>query len=276
MSAEITQLITYPIKSCAGVSHDEILINQMGLLGDRQWMLVDTNGLFLSQRKYPSMALIQPKMTSATSLLLQAPGMKNIEVNLSDESQDMSVTVWQDTLQASHISTAADQWFSTYLDVAVRLVKYTGVSHRQIDMDFAKPGQTVAFADGYPVLVTHQSTLDQLNERLSQNIDMSRFRPNIVVNTTGQAWDELNWQGVGNDTITLGLKKPCTRCVMTGIEQQTGIQTGSEVLKTLKQQFAHQNKAVFGINAIPKLADQQPVQLKVGMALKVTQKPHAE
>ena len=63
---------------------------------------------------------------------------------------------------------------------------------------------------------------------------------------------------------------------MTGIEQQTGIQTGSEVLKTLKQQFAHQNKAVFGINAIPKLADQQPVQLKVGMALKVTQKPHAE
>ncbi len=143
-------------------------------------------------------------------------------------------------------------------------------------MEYSELGQTVAFADGYPVLVTHQSTLDQLNQKLSHAIDMSRFRANIVVTTSTKAWSELNWLQLSNNSLLLNLTKPCARCVMTGIDQQTGNQTGSEVLKTLKQQFAYQDKAVFGINAIPSSEHGFATQLKVGMNLQITQKPNTE
>lgn len=275
MSAEITQLITYPIKSCAGISHDEITIDTMGLCGDRQWMLVDQEGVFLSQRKHPEMALIQPALTAST-LELSAPGMNRLLVNLSPSSHGIQVTVWNDTFDANLLSTAADQWFSEFLGFTVHLVHYAADSFRQIDLNYSQPGQTVAFADGFPVLVVHQASLDQLNETLSQAVEMSRFRPNIVLRTSAVAWSELNWQKLTSGSLQLNLTKPCSRCIMTGIDQQTGRQTGTEVLKTLKQKFSHQDKAIFGINAIPDTGHHHSAYLKVGMQLKVFQKPDTE
>ncbi len=275
MSAEITQLISYPIKSCAGISHDEIEINEIGLLGDRQWMLVDQHGVFLSQRKQPKMALIQPQL-SASTLELSAPGMQPLSVDLTDSSHLINVTVWKDTFEASIVSVEANHWFSEYLGLSVQLVHYAATSYRQIDQDFSKPGQTVAFADGFPVLVVHQASLDQLNSSLNQAVKMNRFRPNIVVRTTEKPWSELNWSQLTIDSLQLNFAKPCSRCTITGVDQQTGTQTGTEVLKTLKQQFAYQDKAIFGINAIPNTNDHNPAKLKVGMCLNIIQKPDAE
>jgi len=268
MSAEITQLITYPIKSCAGIMHDETMINTMGLQGDRQLMLVDDKGLFLSQRQHPKLALIQPQI-SASTVELNAPGMKPLLVQITPSCHNITITVWNDTFQADLISTEANLWFSEYLGFAVRLVRYASISHRQIDLNYSKPGQTVAFADGFPLLVTHQASLDQLNGVLSQAVAMNRFRPNIVVRTTEQAWSEMNWHQLISASFQLNLTKACTRCVMTGVEQETGIQTGTEVLRTLKQQFAYQDKAVFGINAMVDTTDAQASKIAVGMRLDI-------
>jgi len=269
MSAVISQLISYPIKSCAGVSHQTTQLDRLGLQADRQLMLVDKNGLFLSQRKHPRMALIQPKLTPQ-SLTVNAPGMHQLTVNLQEPSkQALQVTVWQDSLPADAMQQPVNQWFSEFLDVPVRLVKYKQQSQRRIDPEFAKLGETVAFADGFPLLVTHEASLEQLNQHLEHTIEMNRFRPNIVLKSKCNAWDELQWKSLSGQGFRLDLVKPCSRCVITGVEQSTGIQTGTEVLMMLKNKFAHQNQAVFGINGTINLTGYQTIELAVGQNLAI-------
>lgn len=268
MQAEITQLLSYPIKSCGALSHEQAEVTSLGLSADRQWMLVDSNGLFMSQRKHPSMALIQPQLNGGT-LLLNAPGMSAIEVP-NDSSEATKVQVWNDHLLASLSDAEVNQWLSQYLQNDVRLVRFGQYSQRLIDPDYAQAAEQVAFADGYPILVTHEASLHTLNQQLSTAVNMSRFRPNVVLRTEAAAWAENNWLQLSQADLTLDLVKPCGRCVMTGVEQSSGVQTGSEVLKTLKSQFAHQGKAVFGMNAIPRIK-QQKVSLQVGQSLQINQ-----
>ncbi len=269
MSVKITQLISYPIKSCAGISHESVVIDALGLVGDRQWMLVDSDGLFLSQRKHPTLALVQPRLTTE-NLILNAPGMRSLTIDLQGNHGTTEVKVWQDSLMADTFSQEVDRWFTDYLGIPVHLVHYGQQSFRQIDPDFAQQGQAVAFADGYPILVTHEASLEQLNEVLSAPIGMERFRPNIVVCSTQPAWNELQWQQLINSSgQIIQLVKPCARCVMTGVNQDTGEMTGSEVLKTLKNRFSHQNKAVFGINGMTNNSPSTPIQMRVGQRLEV-------
>ncbi len=266
MQVKITQLTSYPIKSCAGVAHQTATIDRLGLTGDRQWMLVDKNGLFLSQRKHPKMALIQPRLTPS-GWVVDAPGMNTLAIEPAALAEALTVTVWKNTFTADANHPAADQWFSQFLGIDCRLVRYGEHSHRPIDPDFAQQDDEVSFADGYPILVTHEASLQDLNQQLSTPIDIGRFRSNIVVQSTAGPWQELHWQTLSDQNLRLELVKPCKRCVMTGVEQTTGAQTGTEVLKTLKQQFAHQNHAVFGINAIPRF--KQQATLAVGNLLTV-------
>lgn len=270
MSVKISELITYPIKSCAGIKHKKIGINEMGLKGDRQLMIVQEDGLFMSQRKHPNMALIQPEVISSTRLKLSAPNMSDIELDYSNGSEVKQVKVWKDTFKAIEISSEVDDWLSEYLGTHLKLVKYDAVSRRLIDPDYAKGEQHVAFADGYPILVTHQSTLDAVNQTFSDTINMSRFRPNIVIESNQDAWQELNWKKLKHNDLVLELVKPCARCIMTGVDQNTGIQTGTEVFKTLKSKFPHNDKAVFGMNAIPSLGHDDDPYLALNMVLNVT------
>ncbi len=268
MSVKITQLVSYPIKSCAGIEHESVAVDAMGLKGDRQWMLVDENNLFLSQRKHPKMALIQPLLT-ADKLTLNAPAMQPLSIALTDQQKTTQVTVWKDHLQAEVFGDTVNQWFTEYLKTPVKLVHYGQQSFRQIDPDFANAGQAVAFADGYPLLVAHQATLDQVNQQLSVPVGMDRFRPNIVVSSDLPPWAELQWQQLLSSDSVINLVKPCARCVMTGVNQNTGKQTGTEVLKTLRLKFPHQDKAVFGINGIASNNPDKPLELSLGQTLEI-------
>ena len=267
MPLTITQLISYPIKSCAGIKHTTTTIDAMGLKGDRQLMLVDENGLFMSQRKYPQMALIQVEYLGHV-LNIKAPGMETLTVDSHlDTAHQLNVTIWKNSLSADSPSLAANHWFSDFLKKPVSLVKYGQHSHRLIDPSFAKNNETVAFADGYPLLIAHETTLEQLNLSLEKPVGMDRFRPNIVVSSPLCAWEELSWDSLVADKLKIDLVKPCSRCVITGVDQNNGIQTGTEVLMTLKQQFAHQDKAVFGINGIANT--DRPIELSIGQTLKL-------
>ena len=270
MQAKIQQLFSYPIKSCGSISHQVAEINSMGIKYDRNWMLVDSDGLFVSQRKFPQMALIKPVIESQ-QLRVNAPGMAELCIQIDGVTSTMDVTVWRDTLSAEVSHESVNRWFSEYLKTEVFLVRYGDISQRQIDPEFAEPNQTVAFADGFPLLVCHQSSLHALNQTLSQTIDMNRFRPNVVVSTAHGAWDECHWQQLSNQNLSLELVKPCSRCVITGVDQATGIQSGTEVLKTLKNKFSFQQQAIFGINAIPNIIGKSIGQLAVGMTLEITQ-----
>lgn len=269
MSVTITQLISYPIKSCAGIEHQSVTLGAMGLNHDRQFMLVDESGVFLSQRKYPQLALVQPRVYQH-QLILTAPGMNELTVNFSTNRAPTKVNIWQDSLQAELCPPVTSQWFSQYLNKPARLVKYGSSSHRMIDKEYNPNNQTVAFADSLPLLITHEASLNHLNRHLASPVGMNRFRPNIVVSSDCQPWDELLWRSLSCDGYEIDLVKPCSRCVMTGINQITGVQTGSEVLKTLKREFAHQDKAVFGINAVINIKPAESIELSVGQILKLT------
>jgi len=268
MPVEITQLISYPIKSCAGIHHQHISITTLGLQFDRHWMITDAEGRFISQRQFPQMALIQPAIIE-DQLHLQAPGMEDISCAINPSLGTCKATVWKDLLIVDKSHTHINEWLSSYLGSAVQLVHYGTQSQRQVDLKHAQPGQQVAFADGYPLLITHQASLDQLNTQLSRPIGMERFRPNVVVTSNQPAWQELQWRQLGGAEVKIDLVKPCVRCVMTGVDQFKGEQTGSEVLKTLKQLFAHQDQAVFGINGIAQITDNKAVTLAVGQKLTV-------
>lgn len=238
--------------------------------GDRQMMIVQEDGIFLSQRKHPKMALIQPEVISSTELKLTAPNMPEVMVEHTRGKGVQQVTVWKDTFKAVTLNPVINTWLSEYLGIKVNLVKYEAISKRLIDTNFAKNEEQVAFADGYPILVTHQSTFDQINQALTDPVKMSRFRPNIVLESNQEAWQELNWNELTHNGLVIDLVKPCARCIMTGINQQTGIQTGTEVFKTLQTKFPHNNKAVFGVNAIPHIRETKDTILSVGLELEVT------
>ena len=145
MTVTITQLYSYPIKSCAAIEHQTITLNQLGLKGDRQLMLVDENGLFLSQRKHPKMALIKPTW-SEQGLQVEAPGMEQISIDLNQNTAELlTVDIWKDSLQAESMQAHVNQWFSDYLNTSVSLVKYGQQSHRAIDSPWCDLWRTVCF-----------------------------------------------------------------------------------------------------------------------------------
>ncbi|MGJ8662013.1 MAG: MOSC domain-containing protein [Marinicella sp.] len=268
MPVEISHLISYPIKSCGGIKHSAVQVDAWGLAHDRKWMIVDHDQLFISQRKHPEMALISPKLIDG-QLHLSAPGMADCHVKMNQNSIS-KVTVWKDQLNAEVASEATNQWLSTYLGTSCTLVQYGNASKRAIDPDFAQPGDQVKFADGYPILVTHEASLQAFNHLQAHPIPMDRFRPNIVVKSNQNAWSEYQWRALRNSQVTIELPKPCARCVMTGVDQIQGKSEGSAVLKRLKNEFAHQDKATFGMNGIARIQGSQAVTLEVGMKLEFT------
>ena len=110
----------------------------------------------------------------------------------------------------------------------------------------------VSFADGYPYLLIGQASLDHLNQRLEQPINILRFRPNIVV-TGIVPHDEDAWFQFRIGDVSFHGVKPCARCVLTTIDPKTG-QKGKEPLRTLSTYRQWNHKILFGQNVLPDLA----------------------
>ncbi|QCP53272.1 MOSC domain-containing protein [Trinickia violacea] len=228
----ISQLIVYPIKSCAGIAFDTVRLLPYGLEYDRNWMLVDAAGRFITQRTFPRLALVKVEI-GASELIVSAPGMDALRTPLSaDDLQGAPVvkaTVWRDTVAAFDTGPDTARWFSAFLGTPVRLVRFDPsalrLAIRTWTGDIDVPTR---FADGYPLLVISQASLDDLNERLTRKgataIPMNRFRPNIVV-TGLEAYEEDYVETLrceGGDAIELRVVKPCARCPMPTIDQATG------------------------------------------------------
>ncbi len=252
---EVVGLYCYPIKSCGRVTLTKCDITPMGLVGDRQWMLVDDQGVFLSQRTLPIMGLIDISLNQSNHhLTLNAPDMPTLTVTPEQTTGYMSVIVWKDHVKAEVAETHINDWFSEYLNQPCRLVRFGQTSQRLVDPEFTNGNKQVAFADGFPLLVTHMSTLEQLNQQLqAQNhphVTMQRFRPNIVVKSDLKPQDEYRWDSIYNQQFKIDLVKPCSRCLVTNLDPKTASKTGNTVLSTLAQRHRLNNKAIFGINGI--------------------------
>ena len=249
----ISELYIYPVKSLAGIKLQTAQLSQFGLQHDRRWMIVDDNGKFISQREIAKMATIKTAINQGQLILSHHD--KECQVPLTTEkSQQLLVTVWKDTFKASHICSKVDQWLAGILNQSCRLVYMNSQVRRQIDPDYAKANQFVSFADGFPMLLISQESLDDLNGRLGVVININRFRPNIVVSGT-VAFAEDNWQDLSINEIEYQAVKKCSRCIMPSVNQQTGKQDQLKMLATLSTYRKEDKKIKFGQNLIYKNVD---------------------
>jgi uncharacterized protein len=263
---EISEINIYPIKSLGGISLSESLVEEKGLQYDRRWMLVDEKGMFFTQRDFPQMATM--KVSLEDEGLRVGSENDSIEVPFEADSNDkMNVTVWGSKCKAISYSEKINSWFSDNLQTNCKLVNMPEDSRRKVSPFYAvrKFRDVVSFADGYPVLLIGEGSLADLNAKLENPIPMNRFRPNLVVKDSA-AFAEDDWKKVKIGDCIFHLVKPCARCVMTTIDQQTGVLQGKEPLKTLAtyrlvKSKDGESKINFGQNLI---ADSFGISVKLG------------
>ncbi|WP_290796086.1 MOSC domain-containing protein [Flavihumibacter sp. UBA7668] len=248
--ATISGLFIYPIKSLGGIELDSVLVTDRGLQYDRRWMLVDANGRFLTQREHPVMALLQVGLGADHLLVFHKHHPEEaIQIPLDlTNGIELSVTIWDDTVQALLVDKNLDNWFSRQLGINCSLVYMPDSSRREVDSRYASQKEITSFSDAYPMLLIGQASLDDLNTRLASPVPMNRFRPNIVV----EGWEAYEEDSIGSfqaGAIKFTAVKPCARCVLTTINQETG-EKGKDPLKTLASYRTQNNKVLFGQNLV--------------------------
>lgn len=273
MRTTLTALYVYPIKSCRGIAVNERVLAATGLDQDRRWMVVDAAGQFVTQRECARMALIEPQFaTSAinTGLQVQAPDMPMLHIDGQSTDRPVSVTVWNDQCAAFDEGDEVAAWFSTFLQRAVRVVRFDDATPRLSNRDWT--GEIVApnrFSDGFPLLLISEASLADLNSRLSQPLPMNRFRPNLVVSGLPAYGEDAVHELVDAD-IRLRVVKPCSRCKITTIDQHTAAAQSLEPLASLARYRRHAELqgVTFGQNVI--VIEGAGEVLRVGQTLAVS------
>ena len=244
----VSELYIYPIKSLRGIKVPRAFVEEKGFKFDRRWMLVDDTNEFITQRKYPTLALLQiAHVDNQFVVSTHDDGYIEIPEEIN-EGEEITVTVWEKKVEVLIADNSINEWFSDTLNINCKLVYMPQNSRRLIADDIAIKGEAVSFADEYPYLIIGQSSFDELNARLSENITINRFRPNIVF-TGAKAHDEDSWKKFTINNIEFFGAKTCGRCVVTTINPETG-EKGKEPLATLNKYRLMNNKVMFGMDAI--------------------------
>ncbi len=256
-SAEVQSIHVHPVKAFQALSLREAVVEPWGLAGDRRWALVDNGGKVVTQREQPRLALAAAEPLAGGGVRLSAPGRAPLTVRVPDPAVTLPVSVFGTEVEAVPAAAPAHAWCSAYLGTDVRLVHMDDPAvRRPVDPDYALPGETVSFADGFPLLVTTAASLDALNSLMAEGpnahegpLPMNRFRPNVVVAGT-EPWAEDHWSRISVGEVVFRAAKPSGRCVVTTTDQDTAVR-GREPLHTLARHRRVGGKLLFGVNLVP-------------------------
>jgi len=255
----------YPIKSAGGIALESSEVDERGLRHDRRWMLVDETGCFMSQRQFPRVALIGVRI-EPDGLVVDAPGMPSLEVPFRPAAGSLLLArVWDDLVESLTVSDDSDRWFSEFLGVSCKLVYLPDESVRPVDPAYARTGDQVGLADGFPFLLISEASLADLNARLEHPLPMNRFRPNLIVGGC-RPFAEDGWKLVRIGPITFRVVKPCARCTITTVDQESAVR-GKEPLRALARFRKVGTKVLFGQNLI----HDEPGALRTGDPVEVLQ-----
>ncbi|HMO40245.1 MAG TPA: MOSC domain-containing protein [Saprospiraceae bacterium] len=272
----LSQIFVYPVKSLRGIALSEAVVEPRGLAHDRRWMLVDADGMFFTQREFPEMTLLTTALSSTHLTIahtVKPLGKLSVPLQVPADAPRQQVQIWDDTCSAVLVSAEADAWLSEALGTFCRLVYMPDDVQRPTEARFRLPGDMVSFADGYPLLIAGQASVDDLNAKLSEQIGINRFRPNLVF-TGGTPFVEDHWRKIriGEQAVFRGVK-PCARCQLVTIDPETAA-VGKEPLRTLATYRREGHKVLFGMNLCPASApDERPV-INVGDRLEVLESIH--
>lgn len=288
-SISIKALWYYPVKSMQGISAQSLPVLTSGFPHDRQFMVTNEEGVFITQRQFPKMSLIRPHL-SETSLSLSVEGQSPLEIDLSAEmatNHRRDVRVFDSQCKGIDLGNEASKWLTSFLDVPhsggpLRIVCFDSNTRREVSKTHLKGEDShTLFADGYPYLVATKATLSQLNDALIEKnasaVSMTRFRPNIVVDGT-TPFDEFEWaELVHTKTGTrLGCRKPCQRCEIVTVDQELGIipkkgQPLGALVKMNPLKAQGKKGGYFGMNAT--LLTAEHASLSVGDTFEVVRSP---
>ena len=274
----ITKIFIYPVKSCQGISLEEAEVTSKGLFLDREFMIVNNSGKFITQRQFSNLATIEIKIDQDNNLILSQNQSNTNSFTLipKTEGNKISVEIWRDQTIAIDQGDEVANWLKSALkiDDNIRLVKQSSQYIRAIDPQYSlSDNAPVSFADGYPLLLTNTASLNQINNKIKEQYQnnnnvalMEQFRPNVVVETQ-QPFAEDYWRNIDIGNLKFCNVKPCTRCIITTTNQSTGIRNSlQEPLKTLSKFRNFKNIGIlFGVNLIPQTLG----KIKVGDELKI-------
>jgi uncharacterized protein YcbX len=251
----VSRLARYPVKSCLGAEVAQARVEPWGLAGDRRWMVAEPDGTFVTARALPRLVLVHPE-PDGEGLTLRGPGVAPLAVPVPDGGPLVDVVVWRDRVKATFAGEEAAAWLTEVLGRPLQLVHLDDPSRRPVDPDFGAAGDTVSFADGFPLLLTTDGSLAALNELIAAGpnpgegpVSMVRFRPNVVV-AGSEAWAEDGWTALRIGEARFRAVKPCGRCVVTTVDPDTA-EKGREPLATLARHRRIGGKVVFGTNLVP-------------------------
>lgn len=270
VSATIARLFVYPVKSCAGVELNEAVLTETGLDLDRAWMVVDADGVFVSQREQARLALVKPQL-KMRELVLRAPGMLALHVKIDAVEGPATVKIWDDMVQAFDMGDIAAQWFTDFLSLTEaglpganakkhRLVRFDPDHRRLSNMKWTQGVQALnQFSDGFPILLSSTASIDSLNAKLAAAghapVGIERFRPNVVLSGL-QAHDEDRLQAfhiaLESGEAVLKPVKPCARCPIPNIDPATAASSPEvgDMLQSYRQDARLDGRVTFGMNAI--------------------------
>lgn len=244
---QLVEMFVHPLKSCRGISYSRAYASKQGLLHDREWLLAGDNGRFFTARSHPQLVRVEVDLIPGGALF-KYPGKPPILAMSTQYQQEAAATVWKDSFTAYHGDRAVDHWFSELLGEPCQLLWLGMQSQRRLkDSEHA-----MSFADGYPYLLVNQASLDALNDELDQPVSLRHFRPNLVV--SGEyAWEEDDWKVIQIGDVVFDVAKPCSRCVLTTVDPDTGIKSSEQQpLRTLVSIRTLPEGVCFGVNLVPR------------------------
>ncbi len=237
----------YPLKSGRGIELDAVELDRFGPKGDRRWMLVDPVGRFVSQREYAEMTkLVALPLENGLRLAMEDQA---VEVPTPADGPLREVSIWDDRVAARDAGQGAADWLEHVFGRPLRLVYMAEDCQRQVDTHYARRGETVSFADGFPLLLISASALDELNSRLTEPVSLDRFRPNLIVEGC-EPHAEDGWQRLRIGELEFEVAKPCARCAVPSLDQRSG-EKHPEILRALASYRRGEDRQVyFGQNLL--------------------------
>lgn len=243
----LSQIFIYPVKSLGGISLPSSEIEERGLKFDRRWMLVDESNRFITQRSHPQLALISVEVRSNLLVFFHKQNkFPSFSVPTTPyDTDEIMVQIWNDSVPALKYNKEVNDWFTDAIESKSSLVFMPDSTKREVNPEYAI-NKIVSFADGYPFLMIGEESLKELNKNFDNPLPTNRFRPNFVF-SGGNSYDEDDWERITICDNVFTSVKPCSRCVITTINQDTG-EKGKEPLETLSRTRQKNGKVYFGIN----------------------------
>ncbi len=251
----LSSIHIYPIKSSAGIELSNSWVDELGLAFDRRFVLTNTDGQFITARTKAKLCLVQASLTP-NGLILTAPKMPLLTLNYQDFANEYKpVTIWGDNVQGQYCGDNASAWFSAYLNSSCRLLFFGEQSTRERVSNSTGKKRQVSFADGYPLLLISQASLNDLNNKLqteNTQVSMARFRPNVVIENC-HAFAEDSWQRIRIGEVEFELAKPCARCIFTTVNPENAQRHSQKQPLTMLKSYRQiaNGEILFGQNLIP-------------------------